>query len=520
VFFILLLLGIAGAEQYTISGSNATFSINSNVSSIGPVLVFASNATNNLVDCNGHSISSGIAVIFGNDTYNNTIVNCSINGVISSMRDAQNNLINVSGAYTLAFSDNESNIGLGNFMHLLVYANKSFSVARFIQIMPKALADMPCNLISMATTKPYLESCAALANYTLPRFGIYYPDTGSNGSSYFAAEAKQIYKNRIINFDPYLLYSPYLGYDMVSYTYFNATSPSTFLPTYIKPQIYPYEVFPANKNMTINFTIIFHNYTRYSKFRLLNGWQCDPNNTLAATFYNLTNGTLSYNAGRVKPGFYQNILLLDTPYEHENSTTIEYSVGLSYCADNNPGIVERGYYPFAYNSLRNVNVFWFNDTPCYIGAKVYASNVTVNCMGGSINATGYDFEVGNNARNVTIENCIGYGRALYAYGSSVYLYNDTFMANAANQTAIVANFSNILLNRVRFVGYANDYVAINGSIASVNTTTTTVAPVSPGKAVQQSGIAHGELLEAAVMISLYFCILIIVVVLYLIFQRR
>ncbi|MEM4072192.1 MAG: hypothetical protein QXZ38_01280 [Candidatus Micrarchaeaceae archaeon] len=511
------------ASLYALSGANSTTMISSNISSTSPALVFESNATNNLVDCDGHGISSTVAVIFGNNTYNNTVVNCSINGAIVSMHNAQNNLINVSGTYSLDFYGNGSNVGLGNFVHLLVYARgTNFSVARFIQIMPKALMGMPCNLISMATTKSYLENCIKPFNYTLPRFGIYYPNTSSNGSSYFPVEAEQIYKNKIINFDPYVLYSPYLGYDMVSFTYFDATSQSTFRPTYIMPLIYPYEIFPAYRDMHINFTIIFHNYTRYSKFRLLNGWQNDPNNTLAATFYNLTNGTLSYDAGVLKPGFYQNILLLDTPYEHENSTTLEYSVGLSYCADNNPGIVESGYYPFAYNSLRDVNVFWFSSNQCSLGARISASNVTVNCMGGSINATEYDFEVYGSS-NVTIENCVGYGRALYAYSSKVNLTNDTFIANSANQTAIVANLSTVSLHSVNFFGYADTYTTANGTVVGIGFTNNATKVQATKQMVElQTGNTQYQVLpaEAMVMLGAYACVLILVVLLYLLVNKR
>ncbi|MEM0149146.1 MAG: hypothetical protein QW346_02685, partial [Candidatus Micrarchaeaceae archaeon] len=262
--------------------------------------------------------------------------------------------------------------------------------------------------------------------------------------------------------------------------------------------------------------------TRYSKFRLLNGWQNDPNNTLAATFYNLTNGTLSYDAGVLKPGFYQNILLLDTPYEHENSTTLEYSVGLSYCADNNPGIVESGYYPFAYNSLRDVNVFWFSGNQCSLGARISASNVTVNCMGGSINATEYDFEVYGSS-NVTIENCVGYGRALYAYSSKVNLSNDTFIANSANQTAIVANLSTVSLHSVNFFGYADTYTAANGTVVGIGFTNNATKVQATKQMVElQTGNTQYQVLpaEAMVMLGAYACVLILVVLLYLLVNKR
>ena len=96
-------------------------------------VIFSANAQSNLLDCNSHEINSmGTAIIFLNNTFNNTVVNCTINGKILSMHNAQNNIVNATGNYSLVFYDNTSNIAIGNFFHLLLYGpNREYTIAIF-----------------------------------------------------------------------------------------------------------------------------------------------------------------------------------------------------------------------------------------------------------------------------------------------------------------------------------------------------------------------------------------------------
>lgn len=473
LLILLIAVGTTQANEYSIGRStnlnlsNTRYVLTGNILSGSP-FVFADGTQNSTLACGSHAISLATSIVFGNETYNNTITNCTISGNVFSLHDAQNNLVNVTGNYTLGFSDNSSNVGVGNYFHLLVYANDhNYSIARFVQIVPKALVDANPGVINEGETPTQLSDAAAQANYSLPRFGVYYPtiypENSSNGSSYYPVEGEEVSKAGTRSFNPYTFYTPYIGDDMIASTSFNATSGTTFRPTYIRPRLAPYTFFPAGTNITYNFSIIFHNETPYSKFRLLNGWQNDPNASVIATFFNLTNGTLSYKATSMLPGIHAFILLLDTPYEHENSTSIAYGVGIPYCADGTQAVYMPGYYPFAFNTLNEVNVFWHTNQTCAVGVKVRGSDITVDCKGGSVNTSDVGFSVKSSA-NVLLQNCRVRGNGLFSNNSNVSVYNSTFMADNASNYAIDAFNSTITLDNVSFVNFARP---IESSLSSI-----------------------------------------------------
>jgi len=461
---------------FVIRGDNNTYILNASISCTNSTVIFSQNAQSNLLECNSHVINStGAAIIFLNNTFNNTVVNCTINGKILSMHNAQNNIVNVTGNYSFVFYDNTSNIAIGNFFHLLLYGpDKEYAIARFIQLMPNVFAEKAPYLVAMNQKMSNFINAAEEYKLPIPRFGIF-PNASCNGSCYFMLESEEISKNNTINFNPYLYSTPYWGFDILGYTRFNISRNVLYEPAYISPFIYQDEILPANKPVYWNYTIIFNTPTKTNKLRLLNGWQGDPNATVQATFYNITSGKFVYERGYQEPGVHEFIALLDTPYDHENSTTETYSVGLSYCSDGMGGINAPGYYPFAYNSLNKINVFWLTNEVCSIGMDIGTSNVLVNCRGGYVKSTNVDFRV-SGQRNVTIENCLLYGNGLSATASNLTIYNTTFIANSSADMAILANDSDIYLYDVKFVNFTKPIESINSIINTSNSSITIIPP--------------------------------------------
>ncbi|MGC8572303.1 MAG: hypothetical protein ACP5LH_03435, partial [Candidatus Micrarchaeia archaeon] len=311
IVFLSLLLIILANFAYAneiINSSNTTILLNTSLLAPNNTVIFSPYSSNNIIDCRGNGIySQNIAVLFSNYTYNNTIENCTIYGKILSMHDAQNNLLNISGEYNLSFVDNSSNIALGNFFKLILMSTgNNYTIGRFIQIMPKIFSEKLPYLVSMNQNLNNFIVGAHEENIPIPRFGLF-PNTSCNYSCTYPIEALQISKNKTINFNPFYYDTPYWGFDILGYTTFNITPQSgfTYRPTFIMPWIYQNEIFPQNKPIYWNYTIVFHNYTKWDKLRLLNGWQGDPNATLAAEFYNISSGFFSYKVGIQKPGVYE-----------------------------------------------------------------------------------------------------------------------------------------------------------------------------------------------------------------------
>ncbi|MGC9037602.1 MAG: hypothetical protein ACP5IK_02740 [Candidatus Micrarchaeia archaeon] len=450
-------------------------------------LAFSTNTYNCKVVCRQGSIIND--VVFGNDTFNNTLQNCTVFGNVLSMHNAENNLLNVTGNYSLAFADNSSSIGIGHFFHLLVLNQTGgYSVARFIEILPKRLVDVAPYLIAMYVPMSEVYAVAKQYNITLPSWGLQ-TNASSNGSTVFPIESELIYKGKVVNFNPYFYYTPYSGYDEISETTFNASSNVVYKPPYMAPSsIYFDEIFPAGKPVYWNFSVSIFNKSS-NIFEMRNSPQSFPNGTIVATYHNITNGTVSYYAGIQKPGTYAFLGMFFTPYDHENTTSPFYSVGLAYCSDVQT-IHLSGYYPFVYNSLTAFHVFWRTDKPCNIGATIVESNVTINCKGGYANETKVDFVV-ENANNVTIENCRLYGNGIAATNSQVRILNTTFIATNSSSVAVVANNSAIIMRNVSFEGFsnllnatgslkiekapANSNASATGSISSISTS---IAPTS------------------------------------------
>ncbi len=416
-------------------------------------VTFSNNVSNSLLICNNASI---LNVYFLNNTYNNTIENCSINGKVYSKNNAQNNLINDSGDYSLNFSDNNSNIGIGYFLKVIIHLNNAstYGVARFVEILPYNIVNENPYLISMSANNTTLSNTISKSNYTIPRFGIQL-NASVNGIGIFPIEIKQVYKNKIINYNPYIYETPYSGYDEVDRYVFNMTNNIVYEPAFIKPLMYFAEPFPANKPMIIRFFIQFYNNTKWNKFIIYNEPQSFINATPIAIFNNVTSGVLTYNAGFEKPGNYGFYAILNTNYDHENTTSPFYSIGLGFCNQFVTTLNTSGYYPFVYNTLKENYIFWLTNNTCNIGLRIISNNITVNCRYGYLNDNQTDIEV-DNAKNVTIENCYLYKNGINATNSEINLYNVTFIPtnssysiSGTNLTIIASNVlfkSNAIIN--------------------------------------------------------------------------
>ncbi len=469
----LLVLSIL-PEHILFSGSNHILFLNNSQYS----LIIAQRSTNNTIVCRGSSIYN---LTFGENTFNNTLYNCTIYGVISSLHNAENNVINASGNYSFSFADNSSNVGIGYYLHVIVYdKNESdYGVARFVEILPRKIVEENPGLISMYVPMSRVIATANQFNYTLPRFGIQL-NASINGSAYFPIEAKQIYKNRIINFNPYEYYTPYSGYDQVVQYYFNITKNILYKPAYIQP-LFPFaDIFPANKPVLLRFLIEFYNKSS-NQFLIMSAPQSWPANVVAK-YYNVSNGVFTYNAGFEKPGAYGFDTILNTPYDHENSTSPFYSVGISYCSPWGAAINESGYYPFVYPYLHSYYVFWITNSSCNFGPIISGSNIIINCLGAAVNENLTDFVI-SDAKNVTIENCKLYGNGINASNSEVKLINITFIAKNYSNIAVSLHNSNLTISNVSFEGY-NYINVISGNLSIMGMENyghlqTTVQNVSP-----------------------------------------
>jgi hypothetical protein len=466
IVFIALLLTFAvigfsqslapGSCSYLITGNNLSYRINK-TSSCGLSYNFSAGSANNRLVCRNSTIKIG-AVIFSNNTYNNTIVNCTFsNAVIKSMHNAQNNLLSPAGNYSTYFTDNSSNIAVGYYFNFITRnAHGALAYAGFVTIVPEGLHSLDAWLVEQQQiTLQGLRSLAAAHNYTLPRFGYYATVNSSTGVMAFPLETTSIYRNRTVSYNPYWLMCPYWGFDELSFKTFTINSDMNFTPTLIYPEMREHALFPDNATIYWNFSILhysnFKNITAY----IFSGWQSDSNNKIVNITYNLSGNFISYKAGEQKPGIYEFIGVLKSPesMEHDNSTTDTYSVGLSYCPDTSALNIS-GYYTMPYNSLKGLYIFSRTNATCITALPIDGRNITVNCKGGSINSTMEGIYI-SNSRNITIINCRIFGNAIVLRNSSdIIVQNSSLIANNFSNIAVRSNNSvNIYLLGDRISGY-------------------------------------------------------------------
>ena len=329
---------------------------------------------------------------------------------------------------------------------------------------------------SQGDNLPSIIALARRNNYTLPRFGYYAP-TNSSGNITFALEAEQLSKSGNISYNPYWLVDPFWGHDILTFRKFNITSDYRYTPTFIAPYHEEEDIqLPDDTNVYWNFTIRTYSNPPSDYLKFVSGYQVDPNNTVMHIAYNVSNGTIRYDRGVQKPGVHEFIGVLKAPSigEQDNSTTDTYSVGISYCTYQMPGITIPGYYTFSRSGIYRLRTFWPTNDLCPVALQIQDHNTVINCGGGSVNSTNVSIML-QGSDYVELDNCRLYGNAIQSsYSGNIYLNNSVVTANNDSNIALNLSNSSLFLNNDSFVGYARPSLLRNSTV--VNKSITVIAP--------------------------------------------
>lgn len=410
-------------------------------------------------------------VTFGQNTYNNTLYNCTFsNSRILSLKNASNNLASPYGNYSLGFYGNRSNIAIGYFFNFVSLNMSGFPAPEgFIGIFPYSIVlknRVAAGLQNLNFSM--IENISNVYGIPLPRFGVITPMGLGHLNTHFLLDVKQIYRNKVLSFNPYWIIVPFWGHDILSFKVFNITGNMNYTPTYIKPDMVEGAQLPDNTNVYWNYTIVKYSHAPNMTAYLWSGYQVDPNGNIIDIVHNVTNETIHFDRGIQTPGIYETIGVLKSPsaMEQDNSTTETYSIGISYCTQNEVPITNSGYYTLAYDSLHLLNTFTTSEITCENALTIYANNVTLDCNGGRINSTNQSiFGIGSD--NLTIKDCNIHGNGLLLKNAkNASISDSSFYANAFTNIAVNATQSSLRLSNVSFYGYskANAIISKNSEI--------------------------------------------------------
>jgi hypothetical protein len=452
-------------------GSNATYTLSPSCSN-ATISVLAGINQSKLYCEQGSSISS---VVFGNNTYNNTLFNCTFaDAHISSMHNAMNNIISPSGSYNTSFIGNRSNLAVGYyFVFVPLGPNGNAAQEGFAAIMPDALVKFnPGVGGSQQTTYEQIVQDAQINNYTLPRFGAHQPGPVGFGNQRFAVEAYAIFKNHTFNYNPYFFICPFWGWDELTFKIMNITSNVNFTPTLVYPRMEENIQFPDNTSIYWNYTVVKYSNATNMTFHFWKGYQVAPDGKIMHVIYNVTSGNYSYERGIQAPGIHETIAVLKSPeaQEQDNSTTETYGVGLAFCTQKEPAISIPGYYTMSQKYLGLLNTFWSTNITCDTALKIVVPKVTINCLGGTINSTNESVYL-INGQYTTLENCRIKGNAIDAIDSeNISIYNSSIIANNYTNVPFTLYRSSLYLYDTNVTGYSNNAILLNGSSVSYNNT--------------------------------------------------
>lgn len=443
----------------------------------------------------GSSIS---AVVFGNNTYNNTLYNCTFaDAKITSMKNARNNIISPYGSYNTSFFGNTSNLGIGYYFTFVPKGpTGNYSLQGFSAVMPDQLVIFnPGVGGSQQTNYTDIVQDAEQHNYTLPRFGDYPPGPVFLGPKSFALEVYKVYKNHTYDYNPYFFISPFWGWDELTFKVFNITSNMNFTPTLVYPRMTENVQFPDNTSIYWNYTVVKYSNATNMTFYFWSGYQVSPVGRIMHIVHNVTSGNYNFDRGIQEPGIHETIAVLKSPEfkEHDNSTTETYGVGLAFCTQEEPPLFMSGYYTMAQKYLGLLNTFFPSNQTCTNALDIVNSNIIINCEGGTINSTNNTIYL-MNGNNDEFENCNIKGNAINALDSSnIRILNSTIMANNESNIPFVLNKSSLDLYSTKVYGYSKNPVLVNGATmheynTSFETVTTTIDYNStiPTTTVQQS----------------------------------
>jgi hypothetical protein len=473
VFGIMLALVLYGSIAHAANlgsycnmamSSNSTYSVGPSCS--GAAISFPAGVSQAKVYCRpGSSVG---AVLFGNNTYNNTLFNCTFDDAsIASMHNAQNNIISPYGSYNTSFLGNSSNLAVGYyFVFIPKGPDGSYSLGGFAAIMPDALVRFNPGVGGSQQTKyEQIVQDAEMNDYTLPRFGAVPPGPVLFGPQRFAVEAYSIYKNHTFSYNPYFFISPFWGWDELTFKIINITSNVNFTPTLVYPRMTENVQFPDNTSIYWNYTVVKYSNATNMTFYFWKGYQVSPDGKVIYEVHNITNGNYSYDRGVQTPGIHETIAVLKSPefQEHDNSTTETYGVGLAFCTEKEPALFMPGYYTMAYRYLGLLHTFFPSNQTCNTTLTVTNSNIRINCLGGIINSTNTSIH-SINTDNLSLENCKIYGNAIKAIGSkNMSIYNSTIIANNDTNVPFVLNDSSLYLYKTDLVGYSHNGTLTDGS---------------------------------------------------------
>ncbi len=133
--------------------------------------------------------------------------------------------------------------------------------------------------------------------------------------------------------------------------------------------------------------------------------------------------------------------------------------------------------PYKYLGL--LHTFFPSDQTCNVALKVVNKNISVNCLGGTINSTNTSIDA-LNADNLLLENCRIKGNAINAMNSkNISIYNSTIIANNATNIPYELNSSSLFLYKTSILGYSrNGTLKDNSTIryynSSIKFVTTTI----------------------------------------------
>ena len=193
-----------GACSLSISASDSNASVYYNAGCSSMSLNF-SHAYNSSFYCSRGDLIGNVT--FGQNTYNNTIYNCTFSDShIMSFRNASNNLASPYGNYSLGFEGNRSNIAIGYFFNF-ISLNMSGAIAPegYAGLIPYDLASK--NIVTVALQNlnfSMVKNLSDIYSIPLPRFGVITPMGLGKSNTHFLLDVKQIYRNRVLNFSPYI----------------------------------------------------------------------------------------------------------------------------------------------------------------------------------------------------------------------------------------------------------------------------------------------------------------------------
>jgi len=509
-----------------ISGDNITC-INANFNSNSTITLDGSNAHNYLFDCN----FSGGSILL----YNRASLFIISPNSTEFVPDFIGKNSNITVGYYLRMNVLEPPKKYYYYNSTSVFLNR---VAAFGYIIPLMQNTIKLNNSQLQYQPSFAPQTISLIDHlrTIVPFGVY----GQNSSQFYANVTYLPYgtlegyktfvvpdytleQNRTIDYNPYAVDYSFFAFDQLIMFTVNITKNLNITPLYIQP-LYPtfnYNIIPDNgrKNFTIrwlltvppqdhNWNFSFNIYRYYADQELtmnpLGNNSIAPSTLKTLLTYPSKNYSFEINGTQffylnlsttLQPGLNSSIIIANGTAPGigsyiQDSTTPSFSFGLAMCSspynlnETHFVVTKSGYYTMSkqllplYTDLRPLRVY----APCYVGAVIQGTNITINCDNGTINDIANGIIVANSS-NIKIMNCNIYGNGFRINSSrNVTILNSTIIhtSNSSSYASYIYGSDNILFSSTSISkGFAGLYAENNSYNISVmklfNNITTTVA---------------------------------------------